>query len=144
MRPILYALLAFTALAAQADNLADRAHLIGHWVQNGGSAAWIIDGASGELRVTEIGRDAPVAGFLCNTDGHDCQVKIAGHKAIVSLYYNGPALVQLETIGEQIVKRRFTILPSGNTMKVEVMPMSGHAPSQELEFERGQPFVSSK
>jgi hypothetical protein len=131
-------------MSAQADTQADRAQLIGSWVQNGGAAAWIIDSQTDGLHLTEIERSAPIADFQCNTEGHDCNVKIGGHKATVTLYYNGPALVQLETIGDQVVKRRFTILPSGNAMKVEVMPMSGHAPNQQLEFERGQPSVQKK
>jgi hypothetical protein len=57
------------------------------------------------------------------------------------LYYNGAALVQLETKGDQIVKRRFSILPSGNAMKVEVTPMSGKLQKEELEFERRQPIA---
>jgi hypothetical protein len=55
----------------------------------------------------------------------------------VSIYYNGPVLVELETKGEKVVKRRFSILPSGNSMKVEVIPITGHTQPAEFQFDRG-------
>jgi hypothetical protein len=152
MKTIMYTFAAFTTMVAlsplttpaQADDKADRASLVGSWVQNGGSAAWIIDSRADGLHVTQIEGSGPVADFQCNTEGQSCDIKIGGHKASVSMYYNGPALVQLETKGDQIVKRRFSILPSGNSMKVEVTPMTGRVQTEQLEFERGQPAVHVK
>lgn len=60
------------------------------------------------------------------------------------MYFNGPILVQIETKGDQIVKRRFTVQPSGNTLKVETIPMAAHAQPEEMEFERGQPMTQKK
>ena len=143
MKTILYAFVSVVALASlttliQADEKADRASLIGAWVQNGGTQAWVIGSQPDGLHITEIQNSAPVADFHCNTYGDDCAIKIAGHKASVSMYYNGAALVEMETRGDEIVKRRFSIEPSGNSMKLEVTPMSGHVQTEELEFERGQ------
>jgi hypothetical protein len=151
---LMYTLAAFTAIAAlatpaRADATTDigteRASLIGSWVQNGGPAAWVIDSRPDGLHVTQVEGSAPVADFQCNTDGQSCEIKIGGHKATVSMYYNGPALVQLETKGNQVVKRRFEILPSG-AMKVEVTPMSATSTirTEELEFERGKASTASK
>ena len=54
-------------------------------------------------------------------------------------------LVQVETKGDQIVKRRFSVLPTGSAMKVEVIPMTGKAVQpEELQFERGQPVTRKK
>lgn len=149
MKPIMYTFAAFTTMVAlsppaQADDKADRASLVGSWVQNGGSGAWIIDSRADGLHVTQIEGSGPVADFQCNTEGQSCDIKIAGHKASVSMYYNGPALVQLETKGDLIVKRRFSVLPSGNSMKVEVTPMTGRVQTEELEFERGEPAIHKK
>ncbi len=154
MKAFLYGFAAVATMAAlyplprlKADDKTeeDRAHLIGSWVQNGGSQGWVIDGSSDKLHVTETENSSPVAEFQCNTDGHDCDVKIGGHKASVSMYYNGSALVQFETRGGQIVKRRFSVLPSGNAMKVEVTPMTGaKTQTEELEFNRSQSPATAK
>jgi len=136
--------LAPVAAPASADDKADRARLVGSWVQSGGSGGWIIDNAADGLHLTQIEASGPIADFQCNTYGENCEVRIAGHKATVSLYYNGSALVQMETKGEQIVKRRFSVLPSGNSMKVEVTPMTGRVQTEQLEFERGQPPAPKK
>lgn len=153
MKTIMYSFAAFTTLVAlspltkpaQADDqAAERASLVGSWVQNGGSRAWIIDNAPDGLHVTQIEGSGPIADFRCNTEGQSCDVKIACHKASVSMYYNGPALVQLETKGDLVIKRRFSVLPSGNSMKVEVTPMTGRIQTEDLEFERGQPPIRKK
>lgn len=140
MRTILFTLAAFSAIASlRADDKATaRAALVGSWVQTGGAASWIIDSRADGLHVTQIESSGPVADFECNTYGQNCEVKIAGHKATESFYYNGATLIQLETKGDQIVQRRFSVLPSGNAMKVEVTPMSGRLQKEELEFERKQ------
>jgi hypothetical protein len=147
MKTIMYTFAAFSAIAAlsplatplQGDDKATaRAALVGSWVQNGGSAGWVIDSRADGLHIKQIEGSGPIADFECNTYGQNCEVKIAGHKVTESFYYNGATLIQLETKGDQIVERRFSVLPSGNAMKVEVTPMSGKMQKEELEFERKQ------
>jgi hypothetical protein len=149
MKTVMYTLAAFSTLAAisqlatplRADDKATaRAALIGAWVQTGGASGWIIDSRPDGLHLTQIEGSGPVADFECNTYGQNCEVKIAGHKVAETLYYNDVALIQLETKGDQIVKRRFSVLPSG-AMKVEITPMSGRLQKEELEFERKQPIA---
>jgi hypothetical protein len=152
MKAAMYTFATFATLAAassligpaRADQQADRASLIGSWVQSGGSNAWIIGNAADGLHITQIEGSGTVADYKCNLDGHDCDVKIGGHKAAISMYYNGAILVQIETRGDQIVKRRFSMLPSGTTLKVETIPMVAHAQTEEMEFERGQPMAGKK
>jgi len=145
MKTIMYTFAAFSTIAAlsplamplRADDKATaRAALVGSWVQSGGAAGWVLDSRTDGLHVIQLEGSGPVADFECNTYGQNCEVKIAGHKATESMYYNGAVLIQLETKGDQIVERRFSILPSGNAMKVEVTPMSGRLQKEELEFER--------
>lgn len=140
MKTIMFTFAVFSAIAAlHADDKATaRAALVGSWVQNGGTAGWVLESRTDGLHVTQIEGSAPVADFECNTYGQNCEVKIAGHKVTESFYYNGAALIQLETKGDQIVQRRFSVLPSGNAMKVEVTPMSGRLQKEEIEFERKQ------
>lgn len=145
MKTSMYTFAVFATLATLglADTQSDRANLVGTWVQNGGNNKWVIENKNDALHVTQIEGTAPVADFSCATDGHDCEVKISGHKATVSMYYNGSALVQMETKGDVIIKRRFSVEPSGNSMKVKIIPMTGKAAPEDLEFERTQP-VSRK
>jgi hypothetical protein len=152
MKTALYTFAAFAILAmassligpALADQQSDRASLIGSWVQSGGNNAWIIDNAADGLHIKQIEGSGTVADYQCNLTGNDCDVKVGGHKAAISMYFNGAILVQIETKGDQIVKRRFSIEPSGNTLKVETIPMAAHAQPAEMEFERGQPMTQKK
>jgi hypothetical protein len=148
MKITMYTFAAFTALtatAALADPQTDRAQLVGSWVESNGADAWVIESQPAGLHITQIEGSDPVADFQCNTEGESCNVKVAGHKATVTMYYNGPALVQMETRGDKVVKRRFSIVSPGNSMKVEVTSMNGASPeTQELEFERGQPATRKK
>jgi len=150
MKTTMYTFAAFSTIAALSalatplsadDKATARAALVGSWVQNGGAAGWIIDTRADGLYITQIEGPGPIAEFKCNTYGQDCEVKIAGHKVTESFYYNGATLIQLETKGDQIVERRFSVLPSGNAMKVEITPMSGKMQKEELEFERRQPIA---
>ncbi|HVW09814.1 MAG TPA: hypothetical protein VHC90_14595 [Bryobacteraceae bacterium] len=143
MRRAMYAFTAFVILGTAtlplvADEQADRDKLVGSWTEAGGEHAWVIESSANGLHMTQIEGTAPVADFTCATDGHDCDIRISGKKAKVSLYYNGSALVQLETKGDVITKRKFFI--DGGGMKVEVTPMTGKSVATEnREFERGQP-----
>src|SRR5580700_11199101 len=119
MKSIMYTFAAFTTMAALAplatrclaDTQTDRDHLVGSWVRSGGNNAWVIDNGPDGLHITQIEGASPIADFRCNTEGQSCDIKIGGRKATVSMYYNGPALVQLETKGSQVVKRKFSIQP---------------------------------
>lgn len=138
----MYAIAAFTALAAlgapnlKADTQSDRESLVGSWGQNGGAAGWTITDTPQGLHIRQTEGAGVVADFDCTTDGQNCDVKVAGHKAKVSIYFNGPALVEIETKGEQIVKRRFSTADAGQSMKVEVTQMSGRVQTEELQFQR--------
>jgi hypothetical protein len=140
MKVAMYAFTAFAVLGAAVplagDTQSDRASLVGTWVENGGNHGWVIEANGTGLHVTQLEGSAPIADFNCSTDGQDCDIKISGHKAKVSMYYNGSALVQLETKGDVVVKRRFSA--TGGSMKVEVTPMTGQLVTEERQFARGQ------
>jgi len=131
-----FAVIGAVSLPLLADTQADRDSLIGTWTENGGTHGWVIENSANGLHMTQIDASAPIADFTCATDGHDCDTKISGKKAKVSLYYNGSALVQLETRGDTVTKRKFSI--SGNGLKVEVTPMTGKIVTEERQFDRGQ------
>jgi hypothetical protein len=141
MKLAMYAFTAFAVIGAvsvplAADTQSDRDGLIGTWTENGGNHGWVIENGANGLHMTQIEGSAPIADFTCATDGHDCSIKISGKKAKVSLYYNGSALIQLETKGDTVTKRKFLV--SGSGLKVEVTPMTGKVITEERQFDRGQ------
>jgi hypothetical protein len=131
-----FAVIGAVSLPLTADTQSDRDALIGTWTENGGAHGWVIENTEKGLHMTQTEASASVADFTCATDGHDCDVKISGKKAKVSMYYNGASLIQLETKGDAITKRKFTI--DGNGLKVEVTPMTDKVVTEQHRFDRGQ------
>ncbi len=116
------------AAAAVADDSADQAKLVGTWqVQNetgkASNSVWILEEKADAIHITNLQDDQKVAEFECNTLGKECAIKDAGHKATVSVWFSGPKLVELETKGSEVVKRRFAIAGQGDTMQLEVIPI---------------------
>jgi hypothetical protein len=57
-------------------------------------------------------------------------------EATVSLWQNGPKLVELRTRGDRVTKRRFTLADKGSTLDVEVLPISPPGETQTLAYSR--------
>jgi hypothetical protein len=60
--------------------------------------------------------------FTCAPGGSSCDLDENGHKAKVSLWYNGPALMILKTNGpkqDATTERKLELSPDGNTLKVQ-------------------------
>ncbi len=114
MRPIDLTVILLLSWGANtlADDQSDRQKLIGSWEPQGTTgnspgSAWTFSPAENSIRVTQLDNGNKVADFACATDGTSCEVKIAGKKAQVSMWFNGPRLVEMETKGSEVVKRRF-------------------------------------
>ena len=60
--------------------------------------------------------------FHCNIDGNQCKVKDQGQNAVVTFWYNGLALVMMETKkeGAYVIKKRITLSEDAKTMTVEL------------------------
>jgi hypothetical protein len=143
MRPIHWTtvLLLSLGMAALADDQSDRQKLIGSWEQQGAAennpaSSWIFSSAPNSIRVTQLDGNNKIADFACGTEGTSCEIKTAGKKAVVSLWFNGPRLVELETKGSEVIKRRFMILPKGDVMEMEVIPIVPGGNSERLQFKR--------
>jgi hypothetical protein len=132
-------------IAAWADDQADRVKLLGAWDSQDESAkvAWTLESKGDKLHITYSQGDQKVAEFECNTKGRDCDSKLAGAKAKVSLWFNGPKLVELETHGAQIVKRRFAVAGQGDQMEVEVIPIAPDGKPETQHFKRAALSSSS-
>jgi hypothetical protein len=136
-----------TALAAVmlcvpllADDVSDRAKLIGNWQRqddsNKAAAVWLLEMKGAALHITESLGDQKVSEFECPPKGADCEGTVEGKKASVSMYYDGPALVQLVTKGSDVTRRRFAVTGQGDMMEIEVMPIVGADKAETLHLRR--------
>jgi len=72
--------------------------------------------------------------FKCATNGQNCKLK--GESGEVSLYYNGPVLVELdmEGHGDRVIKKRLRLADDGKSMEMEVMRVNPPGPTEKLVF----------
>lgn len=130
-----------------ADDDSSRASLAGTWQQTEGSkdaiSVWVLKDLGSTMHVTGSNGTQTVVEFECNTAGKDCEGKESGHKAKVSLWFNGPRLVELETRGSQTVKRRFAVTGDGDKMDLETIPVVPPGKAETVHFKRA-PATAAK
>ena len=134
------------AVSAFADDRADRAKLIGVWESpgNGGkNGVWTIESKGENLHIIYLEGGQKLADFECNIAGRDCKVKAFGHDSTISMYFNGAKLVQMETRGEQILKRVFTLMGDGDSMQLELVPIVPDGKPETQQFKRA-PLAAAK
>jgi hypothetical protein len=126
------------ALPVLADEQADRAQLIGKWLSEDSATqeTWILESKGDSLRVTQSDGDKTIAEFECKPSGVECEGTDSGKKAKVTMYFNGSALVQLETRGSDVTKRRFALTGKPDMMDVEVIPLVGEGKTETLHLKR--------
>jgi hypothetical protein len=139
-------LLGFSAIA---DDRADREKLVGSWqLQDhpGESPAtgWTFASSGANLQVTQLDGDKILAKFQCATDGSPREIKTGGKKAMMSMWYNGAKLVQMESKGSDVVKRRFGVLPQTDVMEMEVIPIVPGGKTETFRFQRVQVSAQGK
>lgn len=123
-----------------ADNVSDRAKLLGSWQQQGDSGkeatVWVLEVKGMALHISESRGDQKISEFECVPRGVECEGTVEGKKATVSMYYDGPALVQLETEGSDITRRRFAATGQPDVMDIEVKPIIGAAKAETLHLKK--------
>ncbi len=123
-----------------ADDAPARARLIGVWQQEDdsgkGISVWVLETNADSLRVTNSQGDQKLSESDCKPTGAECEGMNSGRKVKVVMYFNGPALVQLETAGSDVIKRRFTVTDKPDMMDLEVIPLAGHAKAETLHLKR--------
>jgi hypothetical protein len=134
---------------AFADDDSSRAKLMGKWQQSDGNgeakSTWALEEVTADsIHVTNSSGAQTVAEFECNTLGKECAVKDAGRKSKVSMWFNGPKLVELETKGSQVVKRRFSITGDGDAMELETIPIAPDGKVETAHFKRVPPVVAKQ
>jgi hypothetical protein len=134
-------LVAFTPPEAAADDGSARARLVGAWQPQEPAAkengVWTLERKDGDvLHITYSLGDEKRIDFECSTKGGECDVKDAGKPAKVSLWFSGAKLVELETKGQEVVKRRFAVTAEGDSMELEVIPISPEGKTETMHFRR--------
>jgi hypothetical protein len=85
------------------------------------------------------------ARFTCKADGKECDFDENGHKAKVSLWYNGPTLVVLKTNGEKhdsTVEWHMKLSKNGNTLTATREIMEPSDKSEKLVFAKSDSVAS--
>ena len=120
---------------AGAEN--DRDKLNGSWVQQGEAEnSWTLNADGDNMHVTQTDGGKKIADFKCDTRGAGCDVKISGKKAMVSMWFNGSKLTQMETSGSEVIERSFTILAQGDVMEVEIIPIVPGGKKETFRYKR--------
>jgi hypothetical protein len=143
---LMIAALLLTGAVCLADDAADRAKLGGTWNVDGGTAktAWTLQGTDTGVHVIYTRGAEKLADFECTTSGKECATKIDGRATKVSIYFNGPKLVLLETRGDNVVKLRFSLASEPSEMEVETMPISPAGKAETQRFKRVDVQASSR
>lgn len=116
------------AATAWAGDSADHSKLGGAWqvqgeARKGPASVWVLEEKGDAIHVTYSQGDQKLSEFECNALGRECEIKDSGRQAKVSMWFSGPKLVELETKGSEVVKRRFALSGQGDTMELEVIPI---------------------
>jgi hypothetical protein len=89
--------------------------------------------------VQEAGGQSVVSQFTCQIGGQQCDFDQGGHKAKVSLWYDGPALVILKTDGpkdDSVTQWRLALSPDGKSMSVTLTHIVPNENPEKLVFEK--------
>jgi hypothetical protein len=148
MKIYMFAFLALLPLMpVRADDASARASLLGTWQETDdfgkGVSVWVLEANSDSLHVTNSQGDQKLSEIDCKPAGAECEGTDTGKKVKVVMYFNGPTLVQMETEGSNVIKRRFTVTDKPDMMDLEVMPLTGHPKPETLHLKR-MPVTASK
>ena len=122
--------------AAMAQDADERPNLAGKWQissdSGNGATLTIRTKDDDSLHFLLESQSGGAAEFECSTDGKECAMIDGGHKAKVSVWYNGASLVVMETRGNNVTKRRLTV--TGSTLQMEVIPVVPPGRTDKLVF----------
>ena len=128
MKPKTFALCSTALLLASAAPFSlwaadDAPSYSGTWQAADKSSELVVEQTGDSVHVKEMRGPKLLCEYTCNSMGKDCTFKQDGKKATVSVYFNGPKMVELRTHGDVVMKRRFGLTNDGKTMEVELMPI---------------------
>jgi hypothetical protein len=134
-------MLALLVVSAGAEEKANHEKLLGSWQLQGQATEnrateWIFALSGSDLQITQLNGEKVLARFVCATNGSTCKIKTGDDKGTISMWYNGTKLVQMETKGSAILKRRFEVLAPGDVMEVEFAPIVPDGKPEVFHFQR--------
>lgn len=142
MRALTFGMMAVLLAAAPlwGDDAAERSRLTGAWQLQDATAkdagVWSFENQGNTLHITHLAPDQTSTRYACDTSGHECDLKDSGKSGKVSMWFNGAKLVELETRGPEIVKRRFLV--KDNQLEMEVIPISPGGKTETVVLRRKQ------
>jgi hypothetical protein len=109
----------------------------------GRTITYTIQDAAGKISFTRVvhERDGKeiTSQFTCGTEGSQCDFDEGGHKAHVSLWYNGPALMILKTDGpkeDAVTQWKLVLDPGGKSLKVDFEHIDPTEKAETLVFDK--------
>lgn len=127
-----------------AEDSAEREKLNGSWQAQGpGQGVWTFEPQGATLRITNSQGSVKIVEIACEL-AKECEVKEAGKKIKVMVYFNGPKLVLMETRGDQILKRRFGFAGAEDILELENIPVAPAGKSETVHFTRVQSAAVAK
>ncbi len=96
---------------------------------------------AGKISFTRVAREKDgkeiTSRFSCQTGGVQCDFEEGDHKAKVSLWYNGPALMILKTDGpkeDSVTQWKLELSPDKHNLNVELTHIEPNDKSENLVF----------
>jgi hypothetical protein len=128
------------AAAALADDYEQRSKLTGSWqVETTGAkeaaSSWILQPLPDGMHIAGSSGGKTLVEFDCKM-AKECDIKDSGRHAKVTMYFNGAKLIENETIGSRVIRRRFTVTGDGNMMELEVIPIEPEGKTETIVFKR--------
>lgn len=145
------AVLAAPLIAPSLSAGADPPNFSGTWqldgskneAASGQSIILTIQDASGKIKFNRVAREHDgreiTSQFSCQTGGTQCDFDEGDHKAKVSLWYNGPALMILKTDGpkeDSVTQWKLELSPDGKNLNVDFTHIEPNDKSEKLVFEK--------
>jgi len=122
---------------AHADDSVVRENLLGTWQLQSGDTheSWSLESDGASLRVTRKDDGKVSLDVECKPDGSMCKGVDEGKKVQVTMYFNGAALVQIETRNQEVIKRRFELDGHGD-LTIDLNPLNEPAKRHSLQLVR--------
>jgi hypothetical protein len=124
--------LLFIAAATVTMAMANDPAVTGTWQSQSKPAdSFVIQRTGDQIHLQEMDGTNVKSEYTCKLGGQDCDV---GHGEKVSLWFNGPVLVELRTHHDAVVKRRFAFADGGNQMQLEVDPINPPGKQDQIMY----------
>jgi hypothetical protein len=95
---------------------------------------WKIQAGRDKIQVNEVPQGGTEHSWECGTMGKECTVDDSGTQAKLSMFYNGPTLMEFRTRGEEVVRRSIKMSDDGKTLQVDLSYITPQKDAEKLVF----------